>query len=50
MEITIKINKYTTQHKYIEDKEKAIEFYKQAVKEYGKENVEISGSLSKFYK
>ena len=49
MEITIKMSEYTTRHKYIEDKEQAQDFYDEMCKEYGKENVSISGALSKFY-
>ena len=49
MEITIKMSEHTTRHKYIEDKEQAQEFYNEMCKEYGKENVFISGAYSKFY-
>ena len=49
MEIMITINKCTTIHKYIEDREDAIRYYYEMCEGYGEENVKITSILSRFY-
>ena len=49
MEIIIKIDNHNTRHKYFDNEQEAQDFYNEAIKEYGKDNVFMPRTLSKFY-